>query len=92
VQQADVGVLMTNPELAFEGLSDSILECMALGLPVVCGDGGGDPELVVDGATGFIVPPGDSARVAGEFSVETMVSRMMGVYDEAILRARHRDG
>jgi glycosyltransferase involved in cell wall biosynthesis len=30
----------------------------------VCGDGGGNPELVRDGVTGFIVPPGDSAALA----------------------------
>ncbi len=46
VREADVGVLMTNPRLHYEGLSNSIMEYMALGLPVVCGDGGGNPELV----------------------------------------------
>ena len=49
VRQANVGVLMTNPRLANEGLSNSIMEYMALGLPVVCGNGGGNPELVQDG-------------------------------------------
>lgn len=111
VRDADVGVLMTDPQLAFEGLSNSIMEYMALGLPVVCGAGGGNPELVLDGVTGFIVPPADpealagrltylrehegerramgaaaKARVAGDFSVETMVRRMLDVYDEAIRR------
>ena len=59
VRQADVGVLMTNPALAREGLSNSIMEYMALGLPVVCGNGGGNPELVQDGVTGLIIPPAD---------------------------------
>jgi glycosyltransferase involved in cell wall biosynthesis len=100
---------MTNPRLAREGLSNSIMEYMALGLPVVCGDGGGNPELVLDGVTGFIVPPNDpgalaerlqylrdheaerrvmgaagKARILGEFSVETMVDRMLRVYTEAM--------
>jgi glycosyltransferase involved in cell wall biosynthesis len=64
VRTADIGVLMTNPAHAFEGLSNSIMEYMALGLPVVCGDGGGNPELVLHEQTGFIVPPGDAKELA----------------------------
>lgn len=64
VRDADVGVLMSNPRLHREGLSNSIMEYMALGLPVVCGDGGGNPELVADGVTGFIVPQDDPACLA----------------------------
>ena len=60
VLEADAGVLMTNPKLAYEGLSNSIMEYMASGLPVVCGNGGGNPELVVDGVTGFIVRPAEA--------------------------------
>jgi glycosyltransferase involved in cell wall biosynthesis len=64
VRDADVGVLMTNPTLANEGLSNSIMEYMAVGLPVVCGDGGGNPELVQHGVTGFIVPQADPVALA----------------------------
>jgi glycosyltransferase involved in cell wall biosynthesis len=64
VREADVGVLMTNPRLANEGFSNSIMEYMALGLPVVCGDGGGNRELVVDELTGFVVPPADPDALA----------------------------
>jgi glycosyltransferase involved in cell wall biosynthesis len=42
-----------------EGLSLSICEAMALGKPVVATNVGGNQELVVDGNTGFLVPPGD---------------------------------
>jgi len=56
LQAADAGVLMTNPDLAAEGCSNTILEYMALGLPVVCGDSGGNRELVAEGKTGFIIP------------------------------------
>jgi glycosyltransferase involved in cell wall biosynthesis len=40
---------------ASEGLSNSILEYMAAGLPVVATDAGGNRELIVDGRTGFLV-------------------------------------
>lgn len=40
-----------------EGMSNAILEAMATGLPVVATGVGGNPELVVDGTTGFLVEP-----------------------------------
>ena len=38
---------------------------MAAGLPVVATNVGGVPELVVEGETGFLVPPGDPQALAG---------------------------
>ncbi len=47
-----------------EGLSLSILEAMAAGKPVVATDVGGNPEIVIDGETGFLVPPKDAKKLA----------------------------
>ena len=47
-----------------EGISNTILEAMATGLPVVATDVGGNPELVTAGRTGALVPPADASALA----------------------------
>jgi sugar transferase (PEP-CTERM/EpsH1 system associated) len=47
-----------------EGISNTILEAMATGRPVVAGRAGGNPELVVDGVTGALYDPDDSIGLA----------------------------
>lgn len=47
-----------------EGCSNFLLEAMALGKPSVCTDIGGNPEVIVHGQTGLLVPPGDPERFA----------------------------
>jgi glycosyltransferase involved in cell wall biosynthesis len=47
-----------------ESLSNAILEAMAEGLPVVASSVGGNPEIVADGQTGLLVPPGRSDLLA----------------------------
>lgn len=47
-----------------EGVSNTILEAMAAGLPVVATRVGGNPELVVPGETGELVPVGDASALA----------------------------
>ena len=46
-----------------EGLSIAVMEAMALEKPVVCSAIAGLPEVVRDGQTGFLVPPGDSVAL-----------------------------
>lgn len=47
-----------------EGFPVVLLEAQALGIPVVTTDAGGARELVEDGYTGYVVPCGDSHRLA----------------------------
>ena len=72
----DVFVL---PSIA-EGISNTILEAMASGLPVVATRVGGSPELIEDGVSGTLVPAQDPAALASA----------LGVYlDEPGMRAVH---
>jgi glycosyltransferase involved in cell wall biosynthesis len=56
---ADIGVLSSHEE----GFSNAILESMAAGLPMIATDVGGNPEAIIDGETGFIVPSHDPKRM-----------------------------
>ncbi len=47
-----------------EGLSLTLMEAMASGLPVLAARVGGNPEVVAEGTTGLLVPPGDPEALA----------------------------
>lgn len=59
-RQADVVVVPSR----FEPFGIVLLEAMASGRPVVASRVGGIPEIVEDGVTGILVPPGDPAALA----------------------------
>ncbi len=52
-----------------EGISNTILEAMASGLPVIATAVGGNSELVDDGRTGALVPPRDPDALAAAMAV-----------------------
>jgi len=68
-ERRDVPALMQSfdvfalPSLG-EGISNTILEAMATGLPVVATRVGGNPELVEPGVTGTLVPAHDPPALA----------------------------
>jgi glycosyltransferase involved in cell wall biosynthesis len=62
-----------------EGLPNSILEAMAMGLPVVTTDVAGAKELVLDGQTGYVSPQGD---------VESLARALLALLGNPALRQR----
>jgi glycosyltransferase involved in cell wall biosynthesis len=59
--RADIFVL---PTVRREGLSLAVLEAMQHALPVIASRVGGVPEVVDDGVSGMLVPPGSPERLA----------------------------
>ena len=67
----DVPLLLTASDLSIlpsheEGFSNVILESMAASLPVIATDVGGNREAVLDGITGWVVPPEDPKALAAK--------------------------
>src|SRR5262249_23040999 len=68
-ERADVSQLLGQAGLFVlssvgEGLSLTLLEAMASGLPVVSTNVGGNPEVVIHGMTGLLVPPASPPALA----------------------------
>lgn len=60
---ADIGVLMTNAENHGEGISNTIIEYMAMGKPVLASRGGGTDEVVKDNYNGYLIDPGNEDQL-----------------------------
>lgn len=60
LSRMDISVL---PSLS-EGMSNTLLESMAAGIPAVATSVGGTPEVVRHAETGYLVPPGDPSSMA----------------------------
>lgn len=68
-QITDVGLLISAP---CEGLSNSIIEYMAAGKPVIATEGGGTGELIKDGYNGFLIENKNSDQVVTK--IETLMN------------------
>lgn len=62
---ADLVVL---PSLTGEAFPRAVIEAMALGKPVVATDVGGTREAIGEAVTGYVVPPDDTAALAGRIA------------------------
>ncbi len=93
-ERADVKDLLTAMDLFSlsspeEGMPNVVLEAMAAGLPVVATGVGGTPEVVINGVTGLLVPPGEPGRLAAAVSdILSRRDRMLMMGREGLARVR----
>ncbi|WP_117882525.1 glycosyltransferase [Aureibaculum luteum] len=77
----DIGLLLTNVNSHGEGISNSIMEYMALSKPVIATRGGGTNEIVLDNETGFLVNQQNKTEVADKITYlleNSKISKQMG--------------
>ena len=90
LRACEIGALVPSRN---EGLSNTILEYMAAGLPVLATDCGGNRELVADGETGRIVPrtasPSEVAQTWIGLLKATAESRAMGANGRIRVEGRY---
>ena len=87
LRSMDVFVL---PSLA-EGISNTILEAMASGLPVIATDVGGNSELVIQGETGYLVSPHNPesmAKAMQRYVTDAGLGEYHGARARAIINSR----
>ena len=65
----NVGVLLTNSKIINEGISNSIIEYMALAKPVIATNGGGTNEIVIDGWNGFLIDYGSADQLIEKINI-----------------------
>jgi len=95
-KRGDIPVILSSIKVSVlcstsEGFSNVILESMAAGKAVVATNIGGNPELVTDDVTGFLVPPADSKALANaiiNLLHEPNKAVMMGAEGRKIVRER----
>lgn len=87
-EQPDVAPYLAQMDLyvqasVAEGMPNSVLEAMAIGLPVVATSAGGTTEVVQDGETGFLVPPRDVVALADAIQKVLQDPRMAKTFGRA---------
>ena len=82
----------------FEGMPNVLMEAQAVGLPVVASNVGGVPDCMIDGETGYLVPPDDIegfTRGCIELLQHDDLRAQFGAYGAAYMRSsfsRQGDG
>lgn len=88
VREFSVGVLCSESE----GFSNSIIEYMSCEKPVVCTNVGGNPEIVENGHSGFLIEVGDTGALARHLCSlldDTQMAKTMGQHALARVQSKY---
>lgn len=91
-ERCDIPELLKNAGMfvsssSTEGISLTLLEAMAVGLPIITTNVGGTPEIIEEGTTGFLVPPGNPEQLAQAICNHL---EQPNTWDKIAIRARER--
>lgn len=90
VNTFNLGILLTDARVHGEGISNSIIEYMALAKPVIATRGGGTGEAVSDNETGFLVTPSEADEVADKVEIlfnDPILCQRMGLAGQERIEA-----
>ncbi len=79
----------------FEGMSNSLMEAMSLGLPCIVSDISANRELITDGETGLLFPLGkcpDLAKLAARVLLDTALADRLGQAARERIATQHKVG
>ena len=65
IAESQIGILISSLEIHGEGISNAMLEYMAMGKPVIATDCGGNREVVSDAVTGILISDNSPQTIAG---------------------------
>lgn len=91
INMIDIGVLFSNTYLR-EGISNVIMEYMALGKPVIATRGGGNNELIADSLSGFLIPDNGIELIAEKIQfllANPDARKNMGEYGNQLVRSKY---
>jgi glycosyltransferase involved in cell wall biosynthesis len=90
VHACDIGILFSNIKVHGEGISNAVIEYMALGKPVIANDAGGTKEIVRHGENGYLVheeSPEEIAKLIDNLLNDPEKMKQMGVNSKARIEA-----
>ena len=91
IRISNLTMLWSNEKVHAEGVSNSIMESMAAGVPVIASRGGGTAEIISNSINGFIVPPGDislSVKIIKEIMSDSAMYKRISVKSKEEIKKR----
>ena len=88
----DVGILLTNSKVHGEGISNSLIEYLALGKPAIATRGGGTNEVIIDNKNGYLIDAENEDKVIEKIQIlmqDPSLKNELGNYSHHLSREKY---